>query len=376
MKRRVSLFAFALVLVWMLPMVLVIPEVQADAGGTGKFLTIEIMGEGYVKAVKVESGETWNFSWADPPMSEKVGAGTILLTAFASEGWGFSHWEGDLAGSENPTVYKTQKYGYVLAVFVKKTVTITASATGDGIIDPEGEVPVEYGADQTFRFTPAEGNHVSAILVDGNRSLTSYALNYTFYNVTTDHAIDVFFSADGTATVLAGKYVTAFLAEGASLTLDDTEGGVATGWLVIDYPAGTFAVIWDINVTFLFTGEVLVALQYDDTGLSETEESNLRLIQGESTVSILCDVNTDLVVDGTDVSIVANAVKQSEWYDPQCDPNNDGFVDEADVHLVNENKGAILIDITYWVDTDLNIIYGRTDQIGSIFGARSRKTDI
>ena len=370
MKRKASIFALTLLLVCMLPIALNISLVQADAGGTGKFLTIEIVGEGYVKATKIKSGETWDFYWADPPMTEKVGAGTILLSAFASEGWEFSHWGGDLTSSENPTDYKTQKYGYVVAVFVRKTFTITASATGNGIIDPDGEVSVEYGADQTFGFAPEEGNHVSAIVVDGVY-LSSFAESYTFYNVTADHTIDVSFSADGTATVPAGSAVTVFLASGAGMTFDDTEGGVATGELETDYPAGTLAVGWEISVTFAFTGEVLVALHYNDTGLNETEESNLRLIHcmHASIEALLSDVNRDLVVDGTDVSIVANAVKQPEWYVPRCDVNNDGYVTEADIHIVNENKGTPLVDITDWVDTDLNIIYGTTIWF-SIFGAR------
>ena len=98
MKRKVSLFGLILLLICMLPIGLNIPLVQADAGGTGKFLTIEIVGEGHVKATKVQSGETWDFYWADPPMTEKVGAGTVTLEAFASAGWKFSHWEG--AGSK------------------------------------------------------------------------------------------------------------------------------------------------------------------------------------------------------------------------------------------------------------------------------------
>jgi len=364
MKRKVSIFALTLLFVCMLPIALNIPLVQADRGGTGKFLTIEIIGEGYVTATKVESGEAWDFYRADPPMTEKVGAGTVELEAFASDGWEFSYWGEDLTGtSENPTNYKTVKYGYVVAVFVQKTFTITASAVGNGAIDPDGEVLVEYGASQTFEFTPDGGNHVSAIVVDGIY-LSSFAQSYTFYDVTVDHTIDISFSADGTATVPAGNDVTVFLASGAGMTFDNTDGGTATGEEK-DYPVGTAA--WDISVTFTFAGEVLVALQYDPTGLSEADQQNLRLIQGDSIEALRSDVNNDLTVDGTDVSIVANAVKQSEWYDERFDINNDGFVDEEDIHIVNENKGTILEDITDWVNTNLNIIYGTTDHF-SIFG--------
>jgi hypothetical protein len=351
----------------MLPVAINIPLAQADAGGTGKFLTVEIIGEGYVKAVKVKPDETWEFYWADPPMSEKVGAGTVLLSAFASEGWEFSHWGGNLTGSENPTDYKTQKYGYVIAVFVKKTYTIFASAVGNGTISPDGEVLVEHGANQTFEFSPFVGNHISAIVVD-DVYLSSYAQNYTFCNVVADHTIDVYFSADGTAAVPAGPEVTVFLASGAGLTFDYTDGGVATGEEETYYPVGALeAVFWDISVTFTFTGEVLVTLEYDDTGLSEIDELNLRLVKAESLEALRSDVNNDLVVDSTDTSIVAEGKNQP--YDPRLDLNNDGYITNADIDIVNENKGTILVDITDGINTDLNVIWGTTDAT-SIFGAR------
>jgi hypothetical protein len=370
-KRKATVFAIALLLLSMPLMTLSISLVQADAGGTGKFLTVEIVGEGYVTATKVQSGETWNFYQNG---TEKVGAGTVLLQANASEGWEFSQWGGELAGiSENPTEYKTAKYGYVLATFVKKIYTITAYAIGNGTINPLGgmpakyvEVPVEYGASQTFEFTPDTGNHTSAILVD-TAYLGSFAQSYTFEYVTADHTIKVYFSAAGTATVPAGNDVTAFLDSGAGLTFSNTDGGTATGENVY-YPVGG-ATAWDINVTFTFTGEVNVTLVYNDTGLSLQDEQNLRLIRGDSAEAIRSDVNHDLVVDGTDVSIVANAVKQGEWYNPLLDINNDGFVDETDIHIVNANKGAILEDITDGINTDLNIIWGTTGHF-SIFGVR------
>ena len=364
-KRKVSVFASTLLLFCMVAIALSIPLVQADVGGVGKFLTIEIVGEGSVTAIKVESGETWDFYWADPPITEKVGAGTVELEAFASNGWEFSCWEGDLAGtSENPKDYKTVKYGYVIAVFIQKTFTITASAAGNGFIDPVGEVLVEYGTSQTFEFTPDEGNHISAIIVDGVY-LSSLVQSYTFYDVTADHMIEVCFSADGTATVPAGTSVTVFLSSGAGLTFDDTDGGTATGEEEY-YPVGG-ATAWEISVTFDFTGGVTVTLHYDDTGLSLIDELNLRLVRTDSIEALCSDVNYDLAVDGQDVSIVANAVKQGDWYKRALDINNDGFVDETDIHIVNVNKGAYFEDITDGINTDLNIIWGTTYQF-SIFG--------
>ena len=343
------------------------PLVKADAGGIGKFLTIEIVGEGSVAATKAKSGEIWDFP---PSVTEKVGAGTVLLEAKGTEGWEFSHWEGDLTGtSVNPTEYKTEKYGDVIAVFVKRTYTITASAVGCGVIDPAGEVSVEHGANQTFEFTPDEGKHISAILVDG--IYRNFAESYTFINVAEGHTITVFFSAIGTATVLGGTDVIVFLDSRASLTFDQvTSEGTASGEIP-DFPAASSAAVWDIQTTASFADVVLVALPYDETEVSN--ENNLRLFRGDSIDALYSDVNGDGIVDGTDVSIVANAIKtttpKERIYDPLLDVNRDGTLDEADIHTINENKGQLSQDITYEVDTVNNIIYGITDQF-SVFRAR------
>ena len=82
--------------------------------------------------------------------------------------------------------------------------------------------------------------------------------------------------------------------------------------------------------------------------------------------------NRPIIVDGEDVSIVANAVntnQQPGWYDPLLDINNDGFVDKEDIHVVNSYKGTIIEDITDYVDTNLNIIYGTTSHF-SVFRCR------
>jgi len=367
MKSKVSIFTLTLLLLCMLPVALNIQLVQADVGGTGKFLTIKITGEGLVTATKVQSGETWNFCWADPPITEKVGAGTVELEAFASNGWEFSSWEGDLAGLlKNPTDYKTEKYGNVTAVFVRKTFIIAASVLGNGTVDPIGDVPVEFGASQNFEFLPDAGYHISAIVIDGNFS-DSFLQSYTFNDVTANHTIEVHFSANETATVPSGTAIHVFFASGARLSFTETGGGTATGEQVY-YPFGG-ATAWDISVTFVFTDEVNVTLHYNDTGLSLIDEQNLRLLRWDSYEAFRSDVNNDGEVNGQDVSTVANVVKQGEWYERVLDVNDDRVVDEHDVHIVNSNVGAVPEDITDGISTDLNIIWGTTS-LFSIFGVR------
>ena len=182
--------------------------VKADKVGIGKFLTVEIEGGGYVTATKERSGDIWHYYPTVPPTEHKLGAGTVSIEAFADtdNGWEFSHWEEDLAGIANPTEYKSVKYGYVRAVFIKTTFTITAIVaaeapngiiltTVDGDIITIGttyEVPVEAGADQTFNFEANPENHVSTIWTD--TGYIPYALSYTFYEVQEDLTIKVFFS--------------------------------------------------------------------------------------------------------------------------------------------------------------------------------------
>jgi hypothetical protein len=54
-------------------------------------------------------------------------------------------------------------------------------------------------------------------------------------------------------------------------------------------------------------------------------------------------------------------------YDPNYDINRDGVLDQNDVHTVNENKGAIITEVNFWVEG--NILYIETDHF-SIFRGR------
>ena len=377
MKSKVSIFAVTLLLICMLPIAFNTSLVQATDPGTGKFLTIYIDGQGSVNALKVKSGDSWDFP---PSITEKVGAGTVLLTATAAEDWEFSHWVGNVADDlEYQTTYKTVKYGEVTVVFVKTLFKITVSATGLGDIywganNVTGDVYFEYGETPIFTFVAREGNYISSVAVNGEY-LSSFASSYAFPPVTADQTLDVYFSLEGTATVPPGSDVGVFLNPFESMIFDNAAGGgTATVYdleEIWDYPVGTLAAGWIIDVDFTFSDQVLITLQYDPGDLNQTQQENLRLIRGETLEAVRSDVNGDLVINGDDVSDVANAVKKyPEWYDPLCDVNNDGKVNEDDLHIVNENKGAILEDITFGpVDTGNYIIYGITDEF-SIFGVR------
>jgi hypothetical protein len=90
----------------------------------------------------------------------------------------------------------------ISAAFVAQepTFTITASAGPGGTIAPSGAVTVSEGADQTFTITANGGFMLSDVTVDG---VSQGAVpEFTFSNVTADHAIAAAFVAQPTSAVV------------------------------------------------------------------------------------------------------------------------------------------------------------------------------
>ncbi len=55
----------------------------------------------------------------------------------------------------------------IRVTFAINQFTITATAGSNGAISPSGTVSANYGANQTFNFTPSTGYHVDSLIVDG-----------------------------------------------------------------------------------------------------------------------------------------------------------------------------------------------------------------
>ena len=83
----------------------------------------------------------------------------------------------------------------ISAVFVKKTYTLTASASTGGSISPGGNISISHGDSKTFTITPAQGYKITNVTVDGTSKgpITSY----TFSNVTSAHSISATFAPSG-----------------------------------------------------------------------------------------------------------------------------------------------------------------------------------
>jgi len=89
------------------------------------------------------------------------------------------------------------------AVFGIDTYVLTATAEDNGSISPSGKVTVNYGSNQTYKINPNIGYHIADVSVDG---VSVGALTeYSFTNVTSEHAISVTFEINTyTLTATAG----------------------------------------------------------------------------------------------------------------------------------------------------------------------------
>ena len=115
----------------------------------------------------------------------------------------------------------------ITATFTINTKIILASAGANGAINPNGNVFVDYGADQCFTITTAANYHISDVIVDGVS--VGPVASYTFTNIISDHNIRAIFEIDDPTIVAAA---------GSNGTIN---------------PSGTVYVSYDGSQTFTFT---------------------------------------------------------------------------------------------------------------------------
>ena len=161
-------------------------------------------------------------------------------------------------------------------VYARRTYTITASVSGDGgSIAPAGDVPVFNNYDQSFDITAAPGYHFEALFVDGKQinavpqADENGVITYTFTRVKADHDITAIFDVNAEIELPPGS-----TAEIEVNVWEDYFNPLLPG---ID---GITPYFEFVIVEGSFSGEVLVTVHYDDTGLTADQEQNLRLYVG------------------------------------------------------------------------------------------------
>ena len=145
--------------------------IQADAGDNG---TISPQG-----SVSVADGESLSFT-VTPASGYHIADVTV---------------DGASIGPvEEYTFDNVTQNHTIRAVFEKDRYTIQADAGDNGTISPQGSVSVADGESLSFTVTPASGYHIADVTVDG-ASIGPVA-EYTFDNVTQNHAIRAVFEKD------------------------------------------------------------------------------------------------------------------------------------------------------------------------------------
>jgi uncharacterized repeat protein (TIGR02543 family) len=107
--------------------------------------------------------------------------GTIIeLTALADPGWTFSHWSGDLDGSDNPASIIMDSDKTVTAHFTQNQYTLTINTIGSGsaIIEPE-QNNYTYGQIVNLTATPNSGYKFSHWSGDLSDAINPVAINMT-----------------------------------------------------------------------------------------------------------------------------------------------------------------------------------------------------
>ncbi len=95
----------------------------------------------------------------------------------------------------------------IAASFAVNPLTINSWGGSHGSINPNGNVAVAYGTDQTFTFSPDPGYHIANVVVDGT-SVGAVA-SYVFTTVTVNHNVSVSFEIDTyVITAIAGSHGT------------------------------------------------------------------------------------------------------------------------------------------------------------------------
>ncbi len=131
---------------------------------------------------------------------------------------------------------------------------------------------------------------------------------------------------------------------------------------------------FEIESTADFVGPINLRFRYDDSNMTLLDEQNLQLIL--FTDPIPGDLDQDWDVDIFDIVTIARAYGSEAGgprYTQKCDLDRDGDIDIFDVVIAASNYGQTtppeerFANITTYIDTENNLIYGETPHI-SIFG--------
>ena len=125
----------------------------------------------------------------DPAQDTYNYSDSVQLTPVAAPDWYFSHWSGDLTGSETPANITMTSNMTINALFTQDTYTLTIYIEGNGTVSP-GNKTIPSGAsgsleainDENWTFSGWSGDVTgttnTTLTMDGNKTITAtFTLN-------------------------------------------------------------------------------------------------------------------------------------------------------------------------------------------------------
>jgi len=249
---------------------------SGDAFGNETSIVITMDGNKSVTAIFTQNyytltilTEGQGFVSKNPDQDLYTYGDVVELNATADLGWSFSHWSGDISSFDNPITFTVTGNMTIKAHFKRKQYIIVASvgSTG-GIIEPSGLVTVYYGENVTFTIVPDVGYHILDVIVDDISQ--GQISEYTFYAVTANHTITVFFAPneytltvnvfpEGSGTITLNNTGPYYYGDAVQLTANSNAGWYFSRWEGdISGSQNPIIIIvdGDKNITAVFTREV------------------------------------------------------------------------------------------------------------------------
>lgn len=251
----------------------------------------------------------------DPPEgTRRFSVGTeIHLEAEPEAGYVFVRWDGDLTGTENPTVITLESDMRVTAVFSEPIVsyTLTVATEGQGTVEPgAGTHSYASGEDVAVVATPADGwafdywegdatgtaNEIS-ILMDGDKSITAVFRELgPYYNLLTAVI------GNGTITPTEGISHRYLVDTAVSVSATPDLGWVLDHWedaLTGNTSPNTVVMTEDKQVTAVFVPDgfdYTLSINVDGDGTTSPSAGTHRAMSGEP-LTIVATPNPGYVFD-------------------------------------------------------------------------------
>ncbi|RJX19163.1 MAG: hypothetical protein C4575_09165, partial [Desulforudis sp.] len=202
----------------------------------------------------------------------------------------------------------------VTVTFAIGTFQINASVSGGhGSVIPTDQA-VDYGETASIAINPDTGYHIASIT--DNDVAVDITNPHTIENVTENHTVVVTFAPDATGNTPAGTDVDVQLGDNVDISFDTVgTGGDTTATRVSDPEVAAFSVLggccYDITTTATYSGKILIALPYDESGLPVPEQ-DLRMLHNEGGIWVDVTRSVDTVnnkvlgeVDSLSVFVIA-----------------------------------------------------------------------